>query len=458
MAAVLIVVLVFGVASVGHANAVSAERATDPATAVEAQVRQVPAGLGRVTAIAAGWVHNLALRSDGTVVAWGWNAAGQLGDGTTIDRRTPVRVCAAGESAPCTRFLTGVIAVAAGEKHSLALLRDRTVVAWGYNGEGQLGDGTNVDRRTPVRVCAVGQVAPCGQFLGGVRALSSGIHHTLAQLTNGTAVSWGWNFYNSLGDGTTVDRRIPVRVCAVGQVAPCQQFLTGIRSLAAGVDHSLALVDNAQAVAWGWNVSGQLGDGTVQNRATPVRVCAVGQVAPCDRFLYGVRAVVGGDIHSMALLGDGSVLSWGDNDEGQLGDGTTVDRRTPVRVCAVGQVAPCAQFLYGIRHIEAGGYHSLAQLSSGGVLTWGNNGQGQLGDGTTVDRSIPVRVCAVGQVAPCTRYLFQIRAVSAGGYHSLALQPDYTVVAWGFNGLGQIGDGTTVDRPVPVQVLAPPVT
>ncbi|MFY1696791.1 RCC1 domain-containing protein [Solwaraspora sp. WMMA2101] len=370
VAALLAMVLVTGAGSTGYASEVPAERAAESAVAAEPVIRQVPAGLGAVTAIAAGVGHNLALRSDGTVVAWGWNTYGRLGIGHGENYLTPVQVCAVGETAPCRRFLTGVIAIAVGTFHSVALLRDRTVVAWGWNIRGQVGDGTHPYRLTPVQVCAVGQVAPCDEPLRGVRAVSANGDTTLAQLTDGTAVAWGSNLYGQLGDGTSVDRRTPVQVCAVGQVAPCDRFLTGVRSLAVAGRHSMAVVDNALAVTWGSNQYGQLGDGTTLDRHTPVQVCAVGQVAPCDRFLHAVRAVAGHFTQSMALLGDGSVATWGYNRLGQLGDGTTVNRLTPVRVCAVGQVAPCEQLLYGVRQISAGANHNAAQLSSGGVVSW----------------------------------------------------------------------------------------
>jgi len=389
--------LVIGDASAGYANSGQAENATASVSAGDAGTRQVPAELGSVTAVAAGTLHSIALRSDGTVVAWGaLNSWGQLGNGSTRPSLTPTPVCAVGQRSPCTEFLTGVIAIAAGTFHNLALLRDRTVVAWGYNAYGQLGDRSNGDGYSPVRVCAV-QVwgPPCDGLLSGVRTLSAGGAHSLAQLTDGSVVAWGYNSSGQLGDGTTVDRVTPVRVCAVGQVAPCTRFLTGVRSIDAVLSHSLAAVDNAQAIAWGANYFGQLGDGTTVNRLTPVPVCAVGQVAPCTRFLYGIRHIAGGDSHG------------------------------------------------------------IAQLSSGGVVAWGYNEVGQLGDGTSTNRLTPVRVCAVGQVAPCTKYLSLIRAVSASYQHNLALQPDYTVAAWGWNEFGQLGNGASGRELIPVQVLAP---
>ncbi|MFY1584478.1 RCC1 domain-containing protein [Micromonospora sp. WMMD734] len=447
-------VAAIGDASAAHADGAPGERAVTATVPAYAGTGRSPAKLGAVTAIGAGESHSLALRSDGTVVAWGGNQSGQLGDGTTVDRTTPVRVCAVGQGAPCTSFLTGVIAIATGSNHNLALLRDRTVVAWGENW-GDLGDGTHNNHPTPVRVCAVRQVAPCTRFLTGVRSIAAGASHSLAVLDDTSAVAWGYNSFGELGDGTIYTRLTPVRVCAVGQVAPCTKFLSGVRSIAGGWVHTVAVADNALALAWGWNQLGQLGDGTTVLRATPVRVCAVGQVAPCTRFLYAARSVAANVADSMALLGDGGPVTWGDNFTGQLGDGTFTGRTVPGRVCAVGQTAPCQRFLYGIRDIVAGPAHSMAQLSSGGVLAWGDNFTGQLGDGTFTGRPVPGQVCAVGQTAPCERFLYGIRDIAAGDYHSLALQPDYTVVAWGANGQGQLGDGGTEPSPTPVQVLAP---
>ncbi|MEU6218221.1 hypothetical protein ABZ845_11985, partial [Streptomyces sp. NPDC047022] len=376
-----------------------------------------------VVGIAAGTGRSLALRKDGTVLAWGDNGFGELGDGTTTSRVTPVRVCAPGQTAPCTRFLTDVVGVAAGTNHSLALRKDGTVLAWGNNGGGELGDGTFTNRVTPVRVCAPGQMAPCTRFLTDVRTIAARGGHSLALRKDDTVLAWGTNGFGQLGDGTTTNRRTPVRVCAPGQTAPCTRFLTSVHAIDAGRTHSLALVKDGAALAWGENTFGELGDGTTTNRRTPVRVCAPGQTAPCTRFLTGVHAIAAGRTHSLALGKDGAALAWGNNGIGQLGDGTTTNRVTPVRVCAPGQTAPCTRFLTDVRTITAGGRHSLA-LGKDAALAWGNNGFGQLGDGTTTNRRTPVPVCAPGQTAPCTRFLTDVHAIDAGGQHSLALVDD----------------------------------
>ncbi|MFF2149689.1 RCC1 domain-containing protein, partial [Kitasatospora sp. NPDC058190] len=372
-----------------------------------------------------------------------------------MDRSTPVPVCAPGQASPCDSFLRGVHGIAAGTTHSLAFDKDGTVLAWGDNRFGELGNGTTsvTPQTTPVPVCAPGQTAPCSRFLTDVRAVAGGSDFSLALRNDGTVLAWGFNGDGELGDGTTTTpRTTPVQVCAPGQTAPCTRFLTDVVAIAAGFDFSVALRKDGTVFAWGDNFVGELGNGTtsVTPQTTPVQVCAPGQTAPCTRFLTDVRAIATGDqaSHSLALRKDGTVLAWGANGSGQLGDGTTATPRTaPVRVCAPGQTAPCTRFLHGVRDIAANGLsgaHSLALHEDGTVLAWGANGQGEVGDGTTTTpRTTPVRVCAPGQTAPCTRFLHDVRAITAGAFHSLALHEDGTVLAWGANGQGEVGDGTT---------------
>ncbi|MBP2329548.1 alpha-tubulin suppressor-like RCC1 family protein [Kibdelosporangium banguiense] len=176
-----------------------------------------------------------------TVLAWGENW-GQLGDGTDTNRSVPVPVCAVGETAPCHRFLSGVTKIAAAGGHSLALTSGGRVLAWGANQEGQLGDGTLIDRSVPVPVCAVGETAPCHRFLTGVTGIDGGYLHSVATVSGGRALAWGDNQHGQLGDGTNTNRSVPVPVCAVGETAPCHRFLTGVTKIAAALRHSLAIV------------------------------------------------------------------------------------------------------------------------------------------------------------------------------------------------------------------------
>jgi alpha-tubulin suppressor-like RCC1 family protein len=324
----------------------------------DAERAQAVAGLTAVNQVSAGFLHNLAVKDDGTVWAWGYNALGQLGDGTTQDRLTPVRV----------KGLTDVVQVSAGVFHSLAVKKDGSVWAWGWNGLGQLGDGTRADRLTPVRL----------HGLSGAERVSAGYLHSLAVTRGGTPFAWGWNGVGQLGDGTLTDRLSPV-------VVPS---LNGVKEISAGWLHSLA-TSNRQAYGWGWNAFGQLGDGTTTDRHFPV---PSSNVANADRISAGLA-------HSLAAESGGHLLAWGWNAFGQLGDGTTTDRPAAVRV------APAQRpFL----DVAAGMMHSAAADGSE-AWSWGSNGFGQLADGSTVDRHSPAPVSGT----------MGVHQASAGGYSNL---------------------------------------
>jgi uncharacterized repeat protein (TIGR01451 family) len=290
-----------------------------------------------VTAIAGGGKHTLALRGDGTVWAWGMSAFGQLGDGQPFSTIMGLPVQVVG--------LTGVTAVSAGEHYSVALRNDGTVWTWGYNDNGQLGDGTTTERRAPVQVSG----------LNNVTAISAGQEaHTVVVKADGTVWAWGENRFGELGPGTTNSMETtPVQVSGltnVKTVAAGEHFtvalkldgtvwswgdrnpvpaqvggLTSIVSLDAGYDHGIALKSDGTVWTWGYNVYGELGDGTNGTRANAMQVSG----------LSGVTAVAAGEHHSAALLSDGTVRTWGINQFGQLGDGTKSDKNLPVQVSGV---------------------------------------------------------------------------------------------------------------------------
>ncbi len=358
--------------------------------------------------VSAGGSYSLALKYDGTVWAWGWNYDGRLGDGITIDRDMPVQVSQ----------LKDVIAVSAGGTHALAVKDDGTVWAWGANVYGELGDGTTNDRYTPVRVAE----------LTDVIAVSSGGGHSLALKGDGTVWCWGYNFWGQLGDGTTTSRSTPVQVIG----------LTGVIAVSAGSFYSMALKDDGTVWAWGNNFWGVLGDGSAGgnwsefnegiDKKMPVQVVGLNDIVALSTGSY-----------SLALKSDGTVWAWGMNDFGQLGDGTTVYRQTPVQVLGLTDVKAVNQ--------------GLALKGDGTVWGWGWNHFGQLGDATTRDSHIPVQVSGLADVV----------AISGSEVHSLALESDGTVWAWGYNYEGQLGDGTSggnlheydegIDKNVPVKSL-----
>ncbi len=361
----------------------------------------VVSGLSGATAIAAGGFHTCALLSNGTAQCWGYNSNGQLGNGTTTDSSIPVAVSG----------LSGATAIAAGLYHTCALLSNGTVQCWGYNSNGQLGNGTTTDSSIPVAVSG----------LSGATAIAARVFHTCALLSDGTAQCWGDNSYGDLGNGSMTGSTTPV-------VVSLPSGTTAI-AIAAGGDHSCALLSNGTAQCWGLNNFGQLGNGTTTNSSTPVAVILSGG-------LSRATAIAAGSNHTCALLSDGTAQCWGYNGYGQLGSGTFTDSNTPVPVNA----------LSGATAIAAGGYHTCALLSDGTGKCWGYNAYGQLGNGTLINSSIPVAVTGLGGLGGPTA------AASAGGFHTCALLSNGTVECWGYNGFGQLGNGTTTDSSTPVAV------
>ncbi|MFK0230859.1 RCC1 domain-containing protein [Streptomyces sp. NPDC090303] len=296
--------------------------------------------------------HGLALLTDRTVQSWGSNESGQLGDASVFSHNAPVQVV----------NLSDAVDIAAGGTHSLALLGDQTVVAWGRNNYGQLGNGTNSDSSVPVPV----------EGLNKVIAIAAGLHHTLALREDGTVWAWGHNINGQLGDGTSASRNVPAPVAG----------LTGVSKIAAGANHNLALVgapasvrspDGQVVMAWGRNAFGQLGDDSTINRFTPVKTL--------DTWSGGVSQIAAGGDHSMAVTGSDNLLhAWGQNTSGQLGDGTTDYRITPVRVPE----------LTGVQIVAGGREHTVVLLGDDTVRSWGSNGSGQLGNSTTTESAVPV--------------------------------------------------------------------
>ncbi|MCN0180820.1 RCC1 domain-containing protein [Salinispora arenicola] len=342
-----------------------------------------------------------------TILAWGDNLFGQLGDGTGADSDTPIPV-----SLPPG---TTVTAIAAGDEHSLALTSTGTVLAWGRNRFGQLGDETNTSRSTPVTVSL-----PPGTT---VTAIAAGHTHSLAITSTGSALAWGRNFSGQLGDGTTNDSNKPVAV----NLPPG----TTVTAIAAGDGHSLAVTSAGTALAWGRNFAGQLGDGTTNDSTTPVTV----SVAPGTT----VTDIAAGRVHSLAITSAGTALGWGRNGSGQLGDGTTNDSTTPTTVSPPTGTAFTA--------VAAGEDHSLAVTSAGTALAAGDNLYGQLGDGTNTSSNTFVTV----SLPPSTT----ITAIAVGRFHNLGVTATGAALAWGINIDGQLGDGTTTNRNTPQAVDLP---
>ena len=359
-------------------------------------------GLGsEVAAVSAGRDHTCALITAGGVKCWGYNTFGQLGDGTTTNNSL-VAVDAAGLD-------SGVTAISTGGWYTCALTVSGGVKCWGRNNYGQLGDGTTTDRLTPVDVVELGS---------GVMAVSAGSDHTCAQTTMGMVKCWGYNEYGQLGEGAPTYRLTPVDVVGLS---------SGVAAVSAGGGHTCALTDSGIVKCWGDNGYGELGDGTTNNSSAPVDVVDLGS---------GVAAVVVGSGHTCALTAAGGVKCWGGNHNGQLGDGTTDHSSRPVDVVGLDS---------GVISVAAGYFHTCALTVAGGVKCWGNNEGGALGDGTMTHRLTPVDVVGLGN---------GVAMVAAGWGTTCALTTSGEVKCWGYNGYGELGDGTDTDRLTPVDVMA----
>lgn len=336
--------------------------------------------------------------SNGSVLAWGFGWYGNLGNG----------VMYASSSLPIQASIEDAKAVAAGPDMAYVLKSDGTVWAWGWNRNGDLGNGTTTPSMAPVQV----------KHLTDIVAIASGAGSGYALRKDGTVWAWGWNRYGQLGDGTEIDKYTPVQV----------KGLNNVVAIAAGDDFALALKADGSVWAWGADYTGQLG---IAGNVTGVELMPV-QVSN----IRNAVAIAAGVSTGYALLQDGTVLAWGNNNFGQVGDGTQVTRKTPIQVTG----------LSGVVAISGGGLSGYALAKDGSVWAWGRNNLGQLGDGSTINRLTPVKVQGISEIA-------SIAGFYVNGY---ALKEDGTVWAWGYNGAGQLGNGSTVSfSSVPVQVRLP---
>lgn len=344
-----------------------------------------------VTGFSGGGFHSLAMQNDGSVWVWGAGSAGQLGDGTNVSyRMTPSKITFA-----------GVERTVAGYNFSLARKDDGTVFSWGSNGSGCLGDGTTTSSNFPIPI------------LSGINSISAGYSSAFAVQSDGTVLGWGNSAFLT-GREATATVSLPTSV--VG--------LSNILSVAVGDAHFLALDNNGYVWAWGNGYNGQLGDGG------PLET--LGLLPPAKiPTLSAIRAVGAGYNNSYALDATGNVWTWGQNQNGQLGNGTTIGNSIPTKVAGVS----------GVVAIAGGQGHILALKSNGTIVAWGQNGAGQVGNNT-----------ATNCLSPVTIGLTNVVYIGAGRQHSMAITSDRKVWTWGYNGFAQLGNNSFTNSPVPVEV------
>lgn len=329
-----------------------------------------------------GW-HSCGLTTDNVAYCWGLNTDGQLGDGTKIDRVRPVAV------ARNLRFTD----LSASDFHTCGLATDSLVYCWGSNSNGQVGDGTLGHRLTPAKVGS-----------RHYKQVNTGGFHSCAVTAANRAYCWGKNSQGQLGDGTTTQRLLPVPVA--GSVR--------FRRIVAGAAHTCGVTAANKGYCWGDNGFRKLGDGsTVSKRLVPTAVAGG----------LSFRQVSAGNDHTCGLAEDQRAYCWGHNDVGQVGDGTRTDRPTP-RLVAGGRA-------YG--HLVAGAIHSCGVTTGHVAFCWGDNFAGKLGDGTmAADRVAPTAVAGG----------LSFSGVDPGTSASCGVTTAHRAYCWGHNAYGQVGIGT----------------
>lgn len=349
-------------------------------------------------AVAATSGTTCATKGDGALYCWGFNNNGEVGDGTTTERHVPTKSGSAKDWAKLSGGASGT--------HFCGIKAGGGLWCWGRNADGQLGIGSTVNKSSPMMA---------GRDVDW-ESVAAGGSHTCAVKKGGALYCWGLNDNGQLGIGSNVGKTSPTQVGTD----------TDWASVTAGGTHTCAVKTGGAAFCWGSNSTGQLGDNTNDDRSSPTRVVS-------DQVWASVAA---GGVHTCALTVAGASYCWGFNNNGQLGDGSIQSKNVPTGVTNVPSFERCRRLFGGLMH-------TCAESIDGSIWCWGLNGNGQVGDGTTENRAAPAKV----SMDP-TAGAF----VAAGGMHTCARGATGALYCWGWNESGQLGDGTAVDSKAPKQI------
>ncbi len=355
--------------------------------------------MGKMKMISAGDNHACVVTGLGGVKCWGNNEYGQLGTGNNDNASEPVDVFG---------LTSGVAAVSAGGSNTCALTELGGLKCWGFGELGELGNGSKVNSNVPVDVTGL---------TSGVKSVSVGSYNTACALTNeGVVKCWGYNEDHELGDGTVENKFEPVSVLGLP---------AGIKAISAGGYHNYALTKSSGIICWGDNGYGEIGNGTLDPAILPTY--AAGMTS-------GINSVSAGYSHTCALTSSGIEKCWGFNWNGELGNGSTDDHAA----------LPQTVLLPSGKYTKISSNGGNCAINKGGALyCWGANGNGQVGNGTNDNVNIPAAVTSLSS---------GVAQVASGGYFTCAITAQGGVKCWGQNNTGQLGDGTTNDSNVPVDV------
>ncbi len=383
-----------------------------------------------IAAVSLGWGHTCAVGVEGAVYCWGNNEKGQVGNGNTSNQKKPVKV------------KDGIKAISTGYYNTCGVSVEDDLYCWGFNERGQIGNGSTSDQKTPVKV------------MDGIATVSLSWGHTCSVSVDGGLYCWGSNAEGQLGKEVGVTNQLtPVKVmdaikavtlgiyhtCSISnegslycfgrndygqvgngstgfQMTPTK-LMDGIAAVTLGLYHTCGMGVDGAMYCWGYNEQGQIGNGSTIDQLTPVKV------------MDDIATISTGDFHTCSVSVDGSLSCWGDNDYRQVGNNSTSNRFTPTIVMG------------GIEAISLGWGHTCGVSAEGGLYCWGYNGQGQVGNGSTIDQNTPVKV------------MDGIKAVSCGYYHTCSVSTEGGLYCWGANWHGQVGNDSTSNQLTPVKIM-----
>ena len=392
-------------------------------------INNIPLNTGEsIIKISLGDSHSAVLTSIGKVYIWGRNSDRQLGDGTTVNKNTPIDITSqfnlnVGEK---------ITDIALGWLNSSALTSDGRIFVWGYNEYGQIGDGTIDTIYFPKDITSqfnlnIGET---------ITQVSLGWMHSSLITSEGRIFVWGRNNHGQLGDGTYVDSLVPKDITSQFGLAVGE----GVTEVSLGYYSSSALTSSGRMFTWGYNYYGQLGNGMMTQKNTPQDITSQFGLNTGEKIV-GISM---GDSHTSAITSESRIFTWGRNNYGQLGD-DTLDQLSPMDITSEFSLNLSETFT----QLSLGRYHSSVLTSEGRYFIWGYNNSGQLADGTNIEKKTPIEITSQFNLNPGDI----ISKVSLGGYHSSLLTSDGEIFLWGYNTYGQLGDATYASRYLPVQTV-----